>query len=129
MPLVLEGHRRSGSIAWSDIGDEARELQEGFNRPIFSRLLGTETSPSIPELDPGLAATRRRASPTWAAAPGGPASRLRRAYPKMRVDGVDFDPVASQPLPEMRPRPVCPAPALRRHRRDDAARDAAPVRQ
>lgn len=92
IPQVLEAFRTGGGIPWSQMGDEVREAQEGFNRALFVKLLGTEDLPSVPDVD-----TRLKADPPARVADLGCGSgwssiAIARTYPKVRVDGFDFDP-------------------------------------
>jgi hypothetical protein len=56
IPRVLEAFRTGGGIPWPEMGDEVREAQEGFNRALFVKLLGTEDLPSVPDVDARLKA-------------------------------------------------------------------------
>ncbi len=94
VPRVLEAHRTGGGIPWTDMGDEVREAQEGFNRALFLRLLATEDLPALPDVDARL----RAEPPAWVAdvgcGSGWSSIAIARAYPKVHIDGFDFDPAA-----------------------------------
>lgn len=94
MPRVLDAHRTGGGIAWPEMGDEVREAQEGFNRALFLKLLGTEDLPSIADVDARLNADPPARVADIACGSGWSSIAIARAYPKVRVDGFDFDPAA-----------------------------------
>jgi 2-polyprenyl-3-methyl-5-hydroxy-6-metoxy-1,4-benzoquinol methylase len=94
IPRVLQAHRTGGGIAWPEMGDEVREAQEGFNRALFLKLLGTEDLPSIADVDARLKADPPARVADIACGSGWSSIAIARAYPKVRVDGFDFDPAA-----------------------------------
>lgn len=92
IPRVLEAHRAGTGIPWTDMGDEIREAQEGFNRAIFLRLLTTEDLPAIPDVDASLRADPPARVADIGCGAGWSSIAIARAYPTVRVDGFDFDP-------------------------------------
>jgi len=94
IPRVLEVFRAGGGIPWQEMGDEIREAQEGFNRALFTRLLGTQDLPALPDV-----VARLRTDPPARVADvgcgaGWSAIAIATSYPKVTVDGFDFDPAA-----------------------------------
>lgn len=94
IPRLLDAHRSGGGIPWSEMGDEVREAQEGFNRALFLRLLATEHLPNIPDVDARLKADPPAHVAELGCGAGWSSIAIARAYPKVRVDGFDFDPAA-----------------------------------
>src|SRR5262245_4925858 len=92
MPALLEAFRTGSGVSWAEFGADLRDAQAAQNRPAFLRLLGDEWLPAIPDLH-----ARRQADPAArvadvACGAGWSASGIARAYPKVRVDGLDLDP-------------------------------------
>jgi 2-polyprenyl-3-methyl-5-hydroxy-6-metoxy-1,4-benzoquinol methylase len=94
IPRVIEVHRRGGGIPWTDMGDEVREAQEGFNRALFLRLLTSEDLPAIPDVDARLQAEPPAQVADIGCGAGWSSIAIARAHPRVRVDGFDFDPAA-----------------------------------
>jgi SAM-dependent methyltransferase len=94
VPDLPEVYRRGGGIAWTRMGDEVREAQEGFNRAIFRRLLTTEDLPGIADIDGRLRADPPARVADIGCGGGWSAIAIAQAYPKVRVDGFDVDAAA-----------------------------------
>jgi len=94
IPRVLNAHRTGGGIAWPEMGDEVREAQEGFNRALFLKLLGTEDLPSIADVDARLKSDPPARVADIGCGSGWSSIAIAHAYPKVRVDGFDSDPAA-----------------------------------
>lgn len=92
VPRVLEAHRTGSGIPWTEMGDEIREAQEGFNRAIFLQLLTTEDLPAIPDVDARLRAHPAARVADIGCGAGWSSIAIARAYPAVQVDGFDFDP-------------------------------------
>lgn len=94
VPDLLDVYRTGGGIAWTRMGDEVREAQEGFNRAIYRRLLTTEDLPAIADIDARLRADPPARVADIGCGSGWSAIAIAKAYPKVRVDGFDIDPAA-----------------------------------
>ena len=91
MPALLEAFRTGGGVSWGAFGADVREAQAAQNRPAFLRLLGQEWLPAVPELHARLRADPPARVADVACGAGWSAIGIARAYPKVRVDGLDLD--------------------------------------
>jgi 2-polyprenyl-3-methyl-5-hydroxy-6-metoxy-1,4-benzoquinol methylase len=89
---VLAAYRTGCGIAWGEWGDDIREGQEGFNRALYLRQLGTEDLPSVPDVDARLKADPPACVLDVGCGTGWSSVAIARAYPKVYVLGIDFDP-------------------------------------
>jgi 2-polyprenyl-3-methyl-5-hydroxy-6-metoxy-1,4-benzoquinol methylase len=94
VPGLIEVYRTGGGIAWTGMGDEVREAQEGFNRAIYQRLLTAEDLPGIADIDRRLRADPPARVADIGCGSGWSAIAIAKGYPKVRVDGFDVDPSA-----------------------------------
>lgn len=90
-PRLLDVFRTGAGLSWDAFGDDVREAQASMNRPMFANLLGPGWLAAIPDVD-----TRLRSDPPARVADiavggGWSTIALARAYPKIRVDGLDLD--------------------------------------
>jgi 2-polyprenyl-3-methyl-5-hydroxy-6-metoxy-1,4-benzoquinol methylase len=92
MPALLEAFRTGGGVSWAAFGSDVREAQAAQNRPAFLQLLGQEWLPAVPELHARLRADPAARVADVACGAGWSAIGIARAYPKVRVDGLDLDP-------------------------------------
>jgi 2-polyprenyl-3-methyl-5-hydroxy-6-metoxy-1,4-benzoquinol methylase len=91
MPALLEAFRTGGGVSWAAFGADVREAQAAQNRPAFLRLLGEEWLPAVPDLHHRLQADPPARVADVACGAGWSAIGIARAYPKVRVDGLDLD--------------------------------------
>ena len=91
MPALLEAYRTGGGVSWGAFGADVREAQAAQNRPAFLRLLGQEWLPAVPDLHARLQADPPARVADVACGAGWSAIGIARAYPKVRVDGLDLD--------------------------------------
>jgi 2-polyprenyl-3-methyl-5-hydroxy-6-metoxy-1,4-benzoquinol methylase len=91
MPALLEAFRTGGGISWATFGTDLREAQSAQNRPPFLTLLGDQWLPAIPDLHARLQADPPARVADVACGAGWSAIGIARAYPKVRVDGLDLD--------------------------------------
>jgi 2-polyprenyl-3-methyl-5-hydroxy-6-metoxy-1,4-benzoquinol methylase len=91
MPALLEAFRTGGGVSWGAFGADVREAQAAQNRPAFLHLLGQEWLPAVPELHARLRADPPARVADVAGGAGWSAIGIARAYPKVRVDGLDLD--------------------------------------
>jgi 2-polyprenyl-3-methyl-5-hydroxy-6-metoxy-1,4-benzoquinol methylase len=89
---ALRAAVRSGDgVPYADYGEDLHEAQAAFTRPLFENLLGKEWLPSVPELHERLLADPPARVADVACGQGRSSIELARAYPKLRVDGIDSD--------------------------------------
>lgn len=93
---VLIAFRTGDGVPYADYGDNLHEAQAAFTRPLFENLLGKEWLPSVPELDNRLKADPPARVADVACGQGRSSIELARAYPKVRVDGIDSDPASME---------------------------------
>ena len=88
---VLDAFRNGGGVPYADYGEDMHEAQAAFTRPLFENLLGKEWLPSVPELHERLRTDPPAAVADVACGQGRSSIEIARAYPKVRVDGIDSD--------------------------------------
>jgi 2-polyprenyl-3-methyl-5-hydroxy-6-metoxy-1,4-benzoquinol methylase len=88
---LLTAFRTGDGVPYADYGDNLHEAQAAFTRPLFENLLGKEWLPSVPELDERLKGDPPARVADVACGQGRSSIELARAYPKVRVDGIDSD--------------------------------------
>jgi 2-polyprenyl-3-methyl-5-hydroxy-6-metoxy-1,4-benzoquinol methylase len=88
---VIDAFRNGGGVPYADYGEDLHEGQAAFTRPLFENLLGKEWLPSVPEIHERLSAEPPARVADVACGQGRSSIELARAYPKARVDGIDFD--------------------------------------
>lgn len=91
LPKVLAAYRTGGGVGWSDFGRDLVEVQGDLNRPWLVGQLGTEYLPSVPDLHARLLADPPARVLDVACGVGWSSIAIARAYPKVTVDGLDFD--------------------------------------
>ena len=91
LPAIEEAFRSGGGVAWEDFGALAREGQGDVNRPLFTNLLGSEWLPAISDVHERLLADPPARVADVACGAGWSSIAIARAYPKVRVDGLDVD--------------------------------------
>ena len=88
---VLDAFRNGGGVPYADYGEDMHEAQAAFTRPLFENLLGKEWLPSVPEIHERLLADPPAVVADVACGQGRSSIEIARAYPKVRVDGIDSD--------------------------------------
>ncbi len=91
MPELLEAYRTGGGVPWAAYGSDMVDAQGDFNRPWLLASLGSEYLPSIPDIDARLRADPPARVADVACGVGWASIAIARAYPKVHVDGFDFD--------------------------------------
>jgi SAM-dependent methyltransferase len=94
MPELLSAYRSGGGVPWASYGAGMVDAQGDFNRPWLLASLGTEYLPSIPDIDARLRGERPARVADVACGVGWASIAVARAYPGVRVDGFDLDPVS-----------------------------------
>ena len=88
---LLDAVRSGGGVPYADYGDDLHEAQAAFTRPLFENLLGKKWLPSVPELHERLLADPPARVADVACGQGRSSIEIARAYPKVKVDGIDSD--------------------------------------
>ena len=88
---LLEAVRSGGGVPYADYGHDLHEAQAAFTRPLFENLLGKEWLPSVPAIHERLLADPPAKVADVACGQGRSSMEMARAYPKIRVDGIDAD--------------------------------------
>ena len=88
---VLEAFRKGGGVPYAAYGADLHEGQAAFTRPLFEKLLGKDWLPAVPEIHERLLADPPAQVADVACGQGRSSIEIARAYPKVRVDGIDSD--------------------------------------
>jgi 2-polyprenyl-3-methyl-5-hydroxy-6-metoxy-1,4-benzoquinol methylase len=88
---LLEAVRSGRGVPYADYGDDLHEAQAAFTRPLFENLLGKEWLPSVPEIHERLRVDPAAKVADVACGQGRSSIEMARAYPEIRVDGIDSD--------------------------------------
>jgi 2-polyprenyl-3-methyl-5-hydroxy-6-metoxy-1,4-benzoquinol methylase len=88
---LLEAVRTGGGVPYADYGHDLHEAQAAFTRPLYENLLGKEWLASVPEIHERLNADPPAKVADVACGQGRSSIEMARAYPKIRVDGIDSD--------------------------------------
>ncbi len=91
MPQLLDAFRSGSGVPYRDYGPDAREGQADTNRTQFINFLGTEWLPAVPDVHERLEADPPARVADIACGTGWSSIALVRAYPKIHVDGFDYD--------------------------------------
>jgi SAM-dependent methyltransferase len=94
LPQLVEVFRTGAGIPYADYGEDLCGAQASFTRPLFEQLLGSEWLPSIADVDERLLASPAARVADLACGAGVSSIAIARAYPRVRVDGVDADPAS-----------------------------------
>ena len=88
---VLQAFRSGDGVPYANYGTDLHEGQARFTRPIFEQQLGSEWLPASGEVHERLLADPPAQVADVACGEGRSSIAIARAYPKVRVDGVDMD--------------------------------------
>jgi SAM-dependent methyltransferase len=92
VPRVVGAFRTGEGVAYAEYGPEAVEAQAALNRPAFTNSLVTEWLPVVPDVLARLQDTARPARVAdLGCGVGWSSIELARAFPHIRVDGIDSD--------------------------------------
>jgi 2-polyprenyl-3-methyl-5-hydroxy-6-metoxy-1,4-benzoquinol methylase len=91
LDAVLQAFRSGEGVPYADYGADLHEGQAAFTRPMFDKLLGSEWLPAIPEVHERLQGDPPARVADVACGQGYSTLAIARAYPKVRVDGIDLD--------------------------------------
>jgi 2-polyprenyl-3-methyl-5-hydroxy-6-metoxy-1,4-benzoquinol methylase len=88
---VMRVYREGGGLPFEAYGADLYEGQARFSRPLYLNLLGQEWLPAVPALHDRLQADPPARVADVACGGGMSSIAIARAYPKVHVDGIDFD--------------------------------------
>jgi 2-polyprenyl-3-methyl-5-hydroxy-6-metoxy-1,4-benzoquinol methylase len=91
LDAVVAAFRSGGGVPYADYGVDLHEGQAAFTRPMFEHLLGSEWLPAIPAVHARLRADPPARVADVACGEGYSSLAIARAYPKVKVDGIDLD--------------------------------------
>ena len=88
---LLAAFRSGDGVPYEAYGADLYEGQEAFTRPMFESLLGSEWFPAVTEVHGRLLADPPARVADVACGCGWSSIAIARAYPLVRVDGIDLD--------------------------------------
>jgi len=91
LPALLRAYREGGGVPYPDYGPDTLEGIADMNRPMFLNQLGTEWLPAVPDVHARLQADPPARVADVGCGSGWSSIAIARAYPKVRVDGLDLD--------------------------------------
>ena len=94
LPQLLDAYRSGGGVEWSDYGRDMIEAQGDTNRPWLVHSFGKVHLPAVPDLHERLTADPPARVADVACGVGWASIAIARAYPDVRVDGFDLDPLS-----------------------------------
>ena len=94
LPAVLNAFRTGGGVPYADYDLDFCEGQADMNRPMFVNQLASDWLPALPDVHARLRSDPPARVADIACGAGHATLALARAYPAVRVDGFDLDPVS-----------------------------------
>ena len=94
LPQLLDAYRSGGGVEWSEYGRDMIEAQGDFNRPWLVNSFGSAYLPAVPDVHERLTADPPARIADVACGVGWASIAIARAYPNVRVDGFDLDPLS-----------------------------------
>jgi SAM-dependent methyltransferase len=92
LPALVDAYRTGAPVPYAAYGPDAVSAQSALNRPAFVNSLVAEWLPRIPDVHARLRDTSRPARVgDFGCGPGWSAIELAKAFPHLRVDGLDND--------------------------------------
>jgi 2-polyprenyl-3-methyl-5-hydroxy-6-metoxy-1,4-benzoquinol methylase len=92
LPAVLEAFRTGAGVPYADYGPDLRHGIARLNRPMFRHQLAAEWIPALPDIQARLSAGDPPARVAdLGCGTGWSSIELARAFPHVRVDGIDLD--------------------------------------
>jgi len=89
MPKLLEAYRTGEGVDWADYGPDVIEAQEALNRPQFANFVGDWIG-ALPDIAAKLRDGDGRVADV-ACGTGWSSISIARAFPGIKVDGIDID--------------------------------------
>jgi 2-polyprenyl-3-methyl-5-hydroxy-6-metoxy-1,4-benzoquinol methylase len=94
LPQLLDAYRSGGGVEWSDYGRDMIEAQGDSNRPWLVNTFGSAYLPAVPDVNERLTTDPPARVADVACGVGWASIAIARAYPNVRVDGFDLDPLS-----------------------------------
>jgi len=91
MPDLVDALRADGAVPYTAFGADVCEGQASLNRPAFVNQLASEWLPQMPDIHARLQADPPARVADVGCGAGWASIALARAYPKVRVQGLDLD--------------------------------------
>jgi 2-polyprenyl-3-methyl-5-hydroxy-6-metoxy-1,4-benzoquinol methylase len=91
LPAVIEAFRSGGGVPYADFDNDFCEGQGDMNRVQFVNELGATWLPGMPDVDERLRSDPPARVADVACGTGWSSIAIARAYPGVRVDGIDLD--------------------------------------
>jgi SAM-dependent methyltransferase len=91
LDALVVAYRSGEGVPYEDYGVDLYEGQEAFTRPLFTHLLGQEWLPAVSDVHARLGAEPPARVADVACGCGWSSIGIARAYPFVRVDGIDLD--------------------------------------
>jgi 2-polyprenyl-3-methyl-5-hydroxy-6-metoxy-1,4-benzoquinol methylase len=88
---LVAAFRTGEGVPFAAYGEDLHEGQAAFTRPLYEKLLPKEWLPSVPEVHNRLLGDPPARVADVACGQGRSSIAIARAYPKVRVDGIDSD--------------------------------------
>lgn len=92
LEAVVEAYRTGGGVAYADYGADLVKGQEGMNRAMFLKEMGSSWLPKIADVHERLLSDPPARVADVGAGAGWSSIAIAKSYPKARVDGFDLDP-------------------------------------
>lgn len=89
MPALLEAYRTGEGVDWAEYGPDVIEAQEALNRPQFAHFVGDWIG-ALPDIAAQLRDGEGRVADV-ACGTGWSTISIARAFPGIKVDGIDID--------------------------------------
>ena len=89
---LMDAYRNGTGLPFEAYGENLYVGQAAFTRPIYTNLIGSEWFPAVPDLHERLHADPPARVADLACGGGISTISIARAYPKVRLEGIDFDP-------------------------------------
>ncbi len=94
LPAILDAFRSGGGVPYESYGADMRNAIVRLNRPTFGNRLGTQWLPAIPDIDKRLRSRPPARVADVGCGTGWSTLAIARAYPDVRIDGIDLDPAS-----------------------------------
>jgi 2-polyprenyl-3-methyl-5-hydroxy-6-metoxy-1,4-benzoquinol methylase len=92
LEAVVQAYRTGGGVAYADYGADLVKGQEGMNRAMFLKEMGSSWLPKIADVHERLLSDPPARVADVGTGAGWSSIAIAKSYPKARVDGFDLDP-------------------------------------
>lgn len=94
LAALLQAFRSGAGVPYADYGKDVVEGQAAINRAAFLQLIGSEWLPSMADVHTRLLSEPAARVADFGCGAGWSSIAIARAYPAVRVDGLDLDPAS-----------------------------------